>query len=58
MIINALNNKKLPVYGDGLNVRDWIYVLDHNKAIELVLEKGKAGEIYNVAQVMKCLISG
>lgn len=48
MIINALNNKKLPVYGDGLNVRDWIYVLDHNKAIELVLEKGKAGEVYNV----------
>lgn len=48
MIINALNNKKLPVYGDGLNVRDWIYVIDHNKAVELVLEKGKAGEVYNI----------
>lgn len=48
MIINALNNKKLPVYGDGLNVRDWIYVIDHNKAAELVFEKGKIGEVYNV----------
>jgi dTDP-glucose 4,6-dehydratase len=48
MIINALNNKKLPVYGDGLNIRDWIYVVDHNKAAELVLEKGKAGEVYNI----------
>lgn len=48
MIINALNNKKLPVYGDGLNVRDWIYVIDHNKAVELVLEKGKIGEVYNI----------
>lgn len=48
MIINALNNKKLPVYGDGLNVRDWIYVLDHNDAITLVLEKGKVGQVYNV----------
>ncbi|NMB82864.1 MAG: dTDP-glucose 4,6-dehydratase [Ignavibacteria bacterium] len=48
MIINALHNKKLPVYGDGLNVRDWVYVLDHNKAVELVLEKGKPGEVYNI----------
>ncbi len=48
MIINALNNKKLPVYGDGLNVRDWIYVIDHNKAAELVFEKGKPGEVYNI----------
>lgn len=48
MIINALNDKKLPVYGDGMNVRDWIYVLDHNKAIELVLEKGRVGEVYNI----------
>ncbi|MBI5809152.1 MAG: dTDP-glucose 4,6-dehydratase [Ignavibacteriales bacterium] len=48
MIINALNNKKLPVYGDGLNVRDWIYVIDHNKAVELVFEKGKVGEVYNI----------
>ncbi|HEY6435129.1 MAG TPA: GDP-mannose 4,6-dehydratase, partial [Ignavibacteriaceae bacterium] len=43
-----LKNKKLPVYGDGLNIRDWIYVIDHNKAVELVLEKGKTGEIYNI----------
>lgn len=48
MIINALNNKKLPVYGDGLNVRDWIYVIDHNKAVELVFEKGTVGEVYNI----------
>jgi dTDP-glucose 4,6-dehydratase len=48
MIINALNNKKLPVYGDGLNVRDWIYVIDHNKAAELVFENGKPGEVYNI----------
>ena len=48
MIINAMNNKKLPVYGDGLNVRDWIYVIDHNKAVELVLEKGIIGEVYNI----------
>ena len=48
IIINTLNNKKLPVYGDGLNVRDWIYVIDHNKAVEIVLEKGRIGEVYNV----------
>ena len=48
MIINALNDKKLPVYGDGLNVRDWIYVIDHNKAINLVFEKGNVGEVYNI----------
>ncbi|NWF89471.1 MAG: dTDP-glucose 4,6-dehydratase [Ignavibacteriaceae bacterium] len=48
MIINSINNKKLPVYGDGLYVRDWIYVIDHNKAVELVFEKGKIGEVYNI----------
>lgn len=48
MIINSINNKKLPVYGDGLYVRDWIYVIDHNKAVELVFEKGKFGEVYNI----------
>lgn len=48
MIINALNNKKLPIYGDGLNVRDWINVIDHNYAIDLVLTKGEAGEVYNI----------
>jgi len=48
IIINSLNDKKLPVYGDGMNVRDWIYVIDHNKAIEMVFEKGKVGEVYNI----------
>src|SRR3990172_186142 len=48
MIINSLNGKKLPVYGDGMNVRDWIYVLDHNKAVEKVFEHGEPGEVYNV----------
>lgn len=48
MIINALGKKNLPVYGDGLNVRDWVYVVDHNRAVELVLEKGKPGEVYNI----------
>lgn len=48
MIINSLKGKKLPVYGDGLNIRDWIYVIDHNKAVEMVLEKGKIGEVYNI----------
>lgn len=48
MIINALQNKKLPVYGDGMNVRDWIYVIDHNKAVETVFEKGEISNVYNV----------
>ncbi len=48
MIINALNDKPLPVYGDGKNVRDWIYVIDHCRAIDFVLQKGKLGEIYNI----------
>ncbi|MFY0544174.1 dTDP-D-glucose-4,6-dehydratase RmlB [Brevibacillus sp. H7] len=48
MIINALHDKELPVYGDGLNVRDWLHVEDHCSAIDLVIHKGKAGEVYNV----------
>ncbi len=48
MILNTLSDKKLPVYGDGLNVRDWIYVVDHNLAVEMVLENGKIGEVYNI----------
>ncbi|MBW7452719.1 dTDP-glucose 4,6-dehydratase [Paenibacillus sepulcri] len=48
MIQNALNDKPLPVYGDGLNVRDWLYVEDHCSAIDLVLHKGRPGEVYNV----------
>lgn len=48
MIINAMNDKPLPVYGDGLNVRDWLYVEDHCRAIDLILEKGRPGEVYNI----------
>jgi dTDP-glucose 4,6-dehydratase len=48
MISNALEDKPLPVYGDGQQVRDWLYVEDHCRAIQAVLEKGRAGEIYNV----------
>ena len=48
MIINVLNNKKLPVYGKGENVRDWLYVEDHCSAIDLIIRKGKVGEIYNI----------
>ncbi|MBR2847482.1 MAG: dTDP-glucose 4,6-dehydratase [Clostridia bacterium] len=48
MIANALNNKSLPVYGNGLNVRDWLYVEDHCKAIDLIIHKGKVGEVYNI----------
>jgi dTDP-glucose 4,6-dehydratase len=51
MIGNALDNKKLPVYGDGLHVRDWIHVDDHCAAIDTVLHKGRAGEIYNVGSM-------
>jgi len=48
MIANALAEKPLPVYGDGLNVRDWLYVLDHCDAIRAVLERGRVGETYNI----------
>ena len=48
MIANALNNKSLPVYGEGLNVRDWLYVEDHCKAIDLIIHKGRVGEVYNI----------
>lgn len=48
MIANALNDKPLPVYGEGLNVRDWLYVEDHCKAIDLIIHSGKIGEVYNV----------
>jgi dTDP-glucose 4,6-dehydratase len=48
MILNALAGKALPVYGDGLNIRDWLYVRDHCEAICQVLERGRAGETYNV----------
>lgn len=48
IILNALDEKPLPVYGDGTNVRDWLYVEDHARALELVLLKGKIGESYNI----------
>ena len=48
MIANALADKPLPVYGEGLNVRDWLYVEDHCAAIDLILEKGKVGQVYNI----------
>lgn len=48
MIINALHDKELPVYGDGANVRDWLYVEDHCRAIDLIIRNGREGEVYNV----------
>ena len=48
MMMNALEDKPLPVYGDGKNVRDWLYVEDHCKAIDLIIHKGTVGEIYNI----------
>lgn len=48
MIVNALADKHLPVYGKGLNVRDWLYVEDHCRAIDLVIRKGRVGEVYNI----------
>ena len=48
MIINALSDKPLPVYGEGVNVRDWLHVKDHCRAIDLIIHKGRVGEVYNV----------
>jgi len=48
MLANALADKLLPVYGEGLNVRDWLYVEDHCKAIDLIIHKGRVGEVYNI----------
>lgn len=48
IINNILEGKKLPVYGEGKNVRDWLYVEDHCKAIDMVVRDGRAGEVYNV----------
>lgn len=48
MIVNALNNKPLPVYGEGLNIRDWLYVEDHCRAVDLIIHKGTVGEVYNI----------
>ena len=48
MISNGMDNKELPIYGDGLNIRDWLHVQDHCQAIDLVLHKGRKGEVYNI----------
>ena len=48
MIINALSDKPLPVYGEGINVRDWLYVEDHCRAIDLIVRQGTPGEVYNI----------
>ena len=48
MILNALEDKQLPIYGDGLNVRDWIHVDDHNRAVWEVYNNGRSGEVYNI----------
>jgi dTDP-glucose 4,6-dehydratase len=48
MIINILNNQPIPVYGDGMQIRDWLYVDDHNLGVDLILNNGKPGETYNI----------
>jgi dTDP-glucose 4,6-dehydratase len=48
VILNALQRRPIPLYGDGMNVRDWIYVMDHCKAVDAVLHKGRPGEVYNI----------
>lgn len=48
LINNCLSHKKLPVYGDGMNIRDWLFVGDHVKAIDMVINKGRIGEVYNI----------
>ena len=48
MTLNALQNRKLPIYGDGLYTRDWVHVLDHSRAIEAILEAGQPGSVYNI----------
>lgn len=48
VILNALHDRPVPIYGDGLYVRDWIHVLDHCQAIDLIMNKGKMGEVYNI----------
>lgn len=49
VIINAINNEPIPIYGNGSNIRDWIYVIDHCRAIQNIMKKGTKGEIYNIA---------
>ena len=54
MVVNALTGKPLPVYGDGSNIRDWLYVEDHCRGIDLVMEKGRIGETYNIGGNNEC----
>jgi dTDP-glucose 4,6-dehydratase len=54
MIVNLLEGRALPVYGDGRNVRDWVHVADHCRGIELVLERGRSGEVYNIGGGSEC----
>jgi dTDP-glucose 4,6-dehydratase len=54
MIVNALTGKPLPVYGDGSNIRDWLYVEDHCRGIEMVIDKGRVGETYNIGGNNEC----
>lgn len=48
MIVKALNNEKMPVYGTGENIRDWLYVDDHSRALDLIIHQGRVGEVYNI----------
>jgi dTDP-glucose 4,6-dehydratase len=48
MINNIINNRQLPVYGKGQNIRDWLFVEDHAKAIDTIFHRGKLGEVYNI----------
>jgi dTDP-glucose 4,6-dehydratase len=48
LILNCIEGKPLPIYGDGLNIRDWLYVEDHCRGIDLILKKGRTGETYNI----------
>jgi dTDP-glucose 4,6-dehydratase len=54
MIVNILHGKPLPIYGDGLNVRDWLFVEDHCRGIELILTRGRVGEVYNIGGRAEC----
>jgi dTDP-glucose 4,6-dehydratase len=54
MIVNILHGRALPVYGDGRNIRDWLHVSDHCRGIELILSRGKAGEVYNIGGNSEC----
>jgi dTDP-glucose 4,6-dehydratase len=54
VLMNAINGKHIPVYGDGMNVRDWIFVTDHCRAVDMVLHHGRVGEVYNVGSRNEC----